>query len=246
MQQNFRALRITSAVLAFAAGCNDSPTRRPAFAAAPPAAPPPTEHHATRCLWCGQRCPALRPSLSSGQRDLASDSDGSGAGRLPAGAARTTADGWSHAVSSRLSPLAAERSLTNEPLASRFRRFRGAVRERLRHGRASWSPDGTELAFIGSTYEDVNHKPVRVRLYAIRTDEMATIRVITENVGQYCSPSSDVSWSPAGNKIAVTSIGPYECGSIATINPDGTELLAITRLISATMRRFTTITRLVA
>jgi Tol biopolymer transport system component len=96
-------------------------------------------------------------------------------------------------------------------------------------GRASWSPDGTELAFIGSTYEDVNESPRRVRLYAVRTDDMATIRVITENVGQYCSPSSDVSWSAVGNKIAITSIGPYECGSIATINPDGTEHRAITR-----------------
>jgi Tol biopolymer transport system component len=97
-------------------------------------------------------------------------------------------------------------------------------------GRASWSPDGTELAFIGSTYKDVTERPVRVRLYALRTNDMATIRVITENVGQYCSPSSDVSWSLAGNKIAITSIGPYACGSIATMNPDGTELRAITRL----------------
>lgn len=96
-------------------------------------------------------------------------------------------------------------------------------------GRASWSPDGTELAFIGSTYKDVTERPARVRLYAIRTDDMATIRVITENVGQYCSPSSDVSWSPAGNKIAITSIGPYECGSISTLNPDGTDHRTITR-----------------
>jgi Tol biopolymer transport system component len=97
------------------------------------------------------------------------------------------------------------------------------------HGRASWSPDGTELAFIGYTYEDLNTRPVRVRLHAIRTDDMTTTRVITENVGQYCSPSADVSWSPAGNKIAITSVGPHECGSIATVNPDGTDQRTITR-----------------
>ena len=99
----------------------------------------------------------------------------------------------------------------------------------LVHGRPSWSPDGAELAFIGSTYEDASVTPARVRLYAMRTDDMATIRVITDNVGQSCSPSADVSWSAVGNKIAITSSGPSECGSIATINPDGTGQRTITR-----------------
>jgi Tol biopolymer transport system component len=98
----------------------------------------------------------------------------------------------------------------------------------LVRGRASWSPDGAELAFFGSTREDAIGRPSRVRLYALRTDDMATVRVIAEDIGQGCS-TPDVSWSPSGNSIALTSVAPYECRSIGIINADGTNLRVITR-----------------
>lgn len=163
---------------------------------------------------------------------FAINSDDSGAVRLTGGSgAHDSRPVWSP----DRSRLAFHRWVPNAPWPNEHlcvARFDGSgVRcgNAFAHGRVSWSPDGTELAFIGSTYEGINERPVRRRLYAIRTDDMHTIRVITENVGQYCSPSSDVSWSPAGDRIAITSIGPYECGSIATLNPDGTDLRAITR-----------------
>lgn len=321
MQQGFRGLRVSSAVLAFAAGCNDSPTRpspsmpalleavTPVSITAPVASsvtPAPVvrlldsrghpvpefpirfrideepipvvivrtnlEGTATIGAWTlgsrvgeqtvtatavglpsvvftavatpvetpsdpvcalGQWCSAT--PLLAFVRDnaiFAVNSADTGAVRLTGGSgAYDSRPVWS----ADRSRLAFHRWVPNAPWPNEqlcVARFDGSgVRcgNVFIQGRASWSPDGTELAFIGSTYEDVAERPVRVRLYAIRTNDMATIRVITENVGQYCSPSSDVSWSPAGDKIAITSIGAYECGSIATMNPDGTELRAITR-----------------
>jgi Tol biopolymer transport system component len=230
MQRGFHGLRITSAVLAFAAGCNDSPTRP---SPSVPVVGKPTETPVETVCAPGQWCSA--PPLLAFMRDnaiYAINADGAEVMRLTGGSgAHDSRPVWSP----DRSRLAFHRWVPNAPWPNEHlcvSRFDGSgVRcgNVFVQGRASWSPDGTELAFIGSTYKDVTERPVRVRLYAIRTDDMATIRVITENVGQYCSPSSDVSWSPVGNKIAITSIGPYECGSIATMNPDGTELRAITR-----------------
>jgi Tol biopolymer transport system component len=156
-----------------------------------------------------------------------------------AGAVRLTGGGAAHDRQPVLSPdrsrVAFHRWVSNAPWPNEHlcvARFDGsAVRcaNVFVQGRVSWSPDGTELAFIGSTYDDARRIPTRVRLYAIRINDLATIRVITDSVGQHCSGASDVSWSPVANKIAITSIGPYECSSIGTINPDGTELRAITR-----------------
>ena len=83
--------------------------------------------------------------------------------------------------------------------------------------RPAWSPDGTELAFISYTQAGKR---------ALFATDLEHTRVITElNEGSDCWWDSDVSWSSA-NRIAIAN-----CNDISTLNPDGSGLQVLTRLV---------------
>jgi Tol biopolymer transport system component len=79
-------------------------------------------------------------------------------------------------------------------------------------GRPTWSPDGTQLAFSDSYYDDI---------YTIGIDGQGRTRVIT-----HYNPhtSNDPAWSPDGTKIAFAhydSSAPISSEDIHVVNVDG-------------------------
>jgi WD40 repeat protein len=80
--------------------------------------------------------------------------------------------------------------------------------------RPAWSPDGSELAFIGYTQAGET---------ALFATDLEYTRVITKlNEASGCW-GNDVSWS-SSNRIAIA-----HCNDISTLNPDGSGLQVLTR-----------------
>jgi hypothetical protein len=79
-------------------------------------------------------------------------------------------------------------------------------------GRISWSPDGTEIAFVGRFSGGVD------RLYAINATDLSSARAIADvdslwiHATTQCAGRHDLSWSPAGGRVAFTL-----CGRIFTV-----------------------------
>lgn len=86
--------------------------------------------------------------------------------------------------------------------------------KRLRGGDPSWSPDGTELAFIRN--DSPNYSLCRVN---VRTGRVTPI-LISRGQEQAFNPS----WSPSGSRIAFTRYTPAEGLRVFLVNADGTGL----------------------
>jgi hypothetical protein len=85
-------------------------------------------------------------------------------------------------------------------------------------GAPDWSPDGTRIAFEGSTWDTGQEV---ARIYTINPDGSDQRALITGGLP---------SWSPEGNRIAFTN------GQVWTMNADGSGLVQVTHLSSGFAR----------
>lgn len=88
-------------------------------------------------------------------------------------------------------------------------------------GASDWSPDGQQVAFVASDGDFWSADPKAV--FVVNADGSNPVRVT-----EWASDVLTVQWSPDGQLLALTTAGPTGSQEIATIRPDGTDLVPVT------------------
>ena len=88
-------------------------------------------------------------------------------------------------------------------------------------GGSGWAPDGQQVAFVASDEDfwTTDHRAV----FVVNADGSNPVRIT-----EWASGVLTVQWSPDGQRLALTTAGPTGSQEIATVRPDGSELIPVT------------------